>query len=159
MSAKTKRATKKRAAETAAKKPKRKATKRQATRRKATTRRTAMLKSTSAKAAPKKSSKVPTTLGGLTADERQHLAELIDQGRAPVVADSTGKLSVVFYVQDGHDKSGKRKPAFTVAMVAVGGELKGVGVAKLNPKDDEWDNERGRLIALARAVRAEARLQ
>lgn len=96
-------------------------------------------------------------IGGLTANERQHLAELIDQGRAPVVAESTGKLSVMFYVQDGHDKGGRKKPAFTVAMVAVGGELKGVGVAKLNPKDDEWSEGRGRLIALARAVRAEAK--
>lgn len=104
-----------------------------------------------------------TLLGGLTVNERSHLVDLIDQGRAPVVAESTESLSVAFFVQDGVDRgdgNGKerRRPAFTVAMVAVGGELKGVGVAKVNPKDDEWDNERGRLIALARAVRAEAKM-
>ena len=131
--------------------------KKPATKAKATkkTKRKAISKSTSAKRA---------TLGGLTVAERTHLAELIDQGRAPVLKESTGNVEAYFYVQDGVDRNEftgkvKRRPAFTVAMVAVGGELKGVGVAKVNPRDDEWDAGRGRMVALARAVRGEARLQ
>lgn len=144
---------------------KKKAVKKPATKAKAARKpkRKAMSKSTSAKPSTKKVGG-SATLGGLTAAERTHLAELIEQGRAIVLQESTDSVSVYFYVQDGVDRNEftgkvKRRPAFTVAMVAVGGELKGIGVAKVNPKDDVWDEGRGRMVALARAVRGEARLQ
>lgn len=123
----------------------------------------AMLKSTSAKATKAKA-KAPSLLGGLTAAERQHLAQLIERGKAKVLddikeIDATSPVNVFFYVQDGKDERGKHRPAFTVAMLALGGELKGVGVAKVNPKLDDWSGEVGRKVALARAAMGEAKLQ
>lgn len=107
----------------------------------------------------------------LTYDEMVFLNDLIDEGRAPAIADVPA-VAVTIRVQGRRRSSGAIEPGFIVVELKTLFDLEmktvdgiehisssfkvHVGVAKRNCDDDAPDEARGRRIALARAARGEA---
>ena len=97
-----------------------------------------------------------TTISGVTRDEAQHANDLINSGRCSDYVRRARQLDVSFYTQ------GNFTTALVRAFNGVGRPSTRphvcIGVAKRNCADDAPALQRGRLIALSRALREAGKL-
>jgi hypothetical protein len=99
-------------------------------------------------------SRKPPRYDGLAKDQQAYLNSLLAQDRAPTL-DNAASVEATFWTQGN----------FTIVRLltrTIDKRLKPeelVGVAKCNPRDDEYSWDRAVKIALARAARGEAQVE